>query len=188
VGYFQYRNSRRDAGATVEDSWIPNGTHCLSHPGASQSETIPVVSHFEKKARQACDWYGESRSFASLRMTILCDMSQTSPNHETATHRAAGKRRSSQPVVTLITAPWAGAEQHQAFTAYSNTLGSSYSGGVSMSTEFCTHCKQSHPGRSCDYNDRGECAETLPQPEAPSAKSAPSEQDSVHPLPATDRS
>ena len=29
-----------------------------------------------------------------------------------------------------------------------------------MATEFCQKCKQSHPGRACDYNDEGECAET----------------------------
>jgi hypothetical protein len=30
-----------------------------------------------------------------------------------------------------------------------------------MSTEFCGKCKESHPGRLCDYNDQGECAETV---------------------------
>jgi hypothetical protein len=45
-----------------------------------------------------------------------------------------------------------------------------------MSTEFCTHCKQSHPGRACDYDDQGECAETVPQPEKPDAKSAPAKE------------
>ena len=29
-----------------------------------------------------------------------------------------------------------------------------------MATEFCQKCKQSHPGRVCDYDDEGECAET----------------------------
>ncbi len=29
-----------------------------------------------------------------------------------------------------------------------------------MPTEFCQKCKQSHPGRACDYDDQGECAET----------------------------
>lgn len=32
--------------------------------------------------------------------------------------------------------------------------------GNLMATEFCQKCKQSHPGRSCDYDDRGDCAET----------------------------
>lgn len=30
-----------------------------------------------------------------------------------------------------------------------------------MATEFCQKCKQSHPGRVCDYDDQGDCAETL---------------------------
>jgi hypothetical protein len=30
-----------------------------------------------------------------------------------------------------------------------------------MATEFCQKCKQSHPGRLCDYDERGECAETI---------------------------
>ena len=30
-----------------------------------------------------------------------------------------------------------------------------------MATQFCQKCKQSHPGRTCDYDDKGECAETL---------------------------
>lgn len=29
-----------------------------------------------------------------------------------------------------------------------------------MATEFCQKCKQAHPGRACDYDDKGECAET----------------------------
>lgn len=56
-----------------------------------------------------------------------------------------------------------------------------------MSTEFCTHCKQSHPGRPCDHNDLGECAETLPQPETPTAKSAPAKQATEQRQPAIDR-
>jgi len=30
-----------------------------------------------------------------------------------------------------------------------------------MVTEFCQKCKQSHPGRLCDYDDKGECGETV---------------------------
>lgn len=30
-----------------------------------------------------------------------------------------------------------------------------------MATEFCQRCKQSHPGRLCDYDEKGECTETL---------------------------
>lgn len=29
-----------------------------------------------------------------------------------------------------------------------------------MTTQFCQKCKQSHPGRTCDYDPQGECAET----------------------------
>jgi hypothetical protein len=36
-----------------------------------------------------------------------------------------------------------------------------------MATEFCQKCKQAHPGRACDYDDRGECAETLNVDEMP---------------------
>jgi hypothetical protein len=48
-----------------------------------------------------------------------------------------------------------------------------------MSTEFCTRCKQSHPGRVCDYDDQGECAETAPEPETPIANSTPAKKASV---------
>jgi hypothetical protein len=30
-----------------------------------------------------------------------------------------------------------------------------------MATEFCQKCKQAHPGRECDYDDNGDCAETV---------------------------
>jgi hypothetical protein len=29
-----------------------------------------------------------------------------------------------------------------------------------MATEFCQKCKQSHPGRTCDYDEKGDCSET----------------------------
>jgi len=29
-----------------------------------------------------------------------------------------------------------------------------------MATQFCQKCKKVHPGRVCDYDDKGECAET----------------------------
>jgi hypothetical protein len=29
-----------------------------------------------------------------------------------------------------------------------------------MATELCQQCKQAHPGRVCDYDDKAECAET----------------------------
>jgi len=56
-----------------------------------------------------------------------------------------------------------------------------------MSTEFCTHCKQSHPGRACDFDDQGECAATAPEPETPAANSAPAKKTSVPPHAGTDR-
>ena len=30
-----------------------------------------------------------------------------------------------------------------------------------MATQLCQKCKQSHPGRVCDYDEKGECAETI---------------------------
>jgi hypothetical protein len=30
-----------------------------------------------------------------------------------------------------------------------------------MATELCQKCKQTHPGRNCDYDDKGDCAETV---------------------------
>ncbi len=29
-----------------------------------------------------------------------------------------------------------------------------------MATQLCQKCKQSHPGRFCDYDEKGECVET----------------------------
>jgi len=30
-----------------------------------------------------------------------------------------------------------------------------------MATQLCQKCKQSHPGRVCDYDEKPECAETI---------------------------
>jgi hypothetical protein len=30
-----------------------------------------------------------------------------------------------------------------------------------MATQLCQKCKQSHPGRVCDYDEKGDCAETI---------------------------
>ena len=30
-----------------------------------------------------------------------------------------------------------------------------------MATQLCQKCKQTHPGRVCDYDEKGECAETI---------------------------
>jgi hypothetical protein len=35
-----------------------------------------------------------------------------------------------------------------------------------MAAQFCQKCKKSHPGRDCDYDDKGECAETRDADEA----------------------
>ena len=30
-----------------------------------------------------------------------------------------------------------------------------------MAPQLCQKCKQIHPGRVCDYDEQGECAETI---------------------------
>jgi hypothetical protein len=30
-----------------------------------------------------------------------------------------------------------------------------------MATQLCQKCKRSHPGRVCDHDEQGECAETI---------------------------
>ena len=30
-----------------------------------------------------------------------------------------------------------------------------------MATQLCQKCKQAHPGSICDYDEKGECAETI---------------------------
>jgi hypothetical protein len=30
-----------------------------------------------------------------------------------------------------------------------------------MATQLCQKCKQAHPGRVCDYDEKGECGETV---------------------------
>jgi hypothetical protein len=34
-------------------------------------------------------------------------------------------------------------------------------GSGKMATQLCQKCKQSHPGRVCDYDEKGDCAETV---------------------------
>jgi len=46
-----------------------------------------------------------------------------------------------------------------------------------MATEFCQKCKQTHPGRPCDYDDKGDCAETADLSEAAEAARRESEKD-----------
>jgi len=56
-----------------------------------------------------------------------------------------------------------------------------------MATQFCQKCKQSHPGRICDYDEKGECTETLDVEENPkpsgeaSRKEASGGESSSHP-------
>ena len=38
-----------------------------------------------------------------------------------------------------------------------------------MASELCQKCKQSHPGRPCDYDEKGDCAETADLSEAAKA-------------------
>ena len=44
-----------------------------------------------------------------------------------------------------------------------------------MATELCQKCKQSHPGRPCDYDNKGDCAETADLSEAAKAVTEDSE-------------
>ena len=30
-----------------------------------------------------------------------------------------------------------------------------------MATQLCQKCKQTHPGRVCDFDEKAECAETI---------------------------
>ena len=36
-----------------------------------------------------------------------------------------------------------------------------------MATQLCQKCKQVHPGRICDYDEKGECADTVNIDETP---------------------
>jgi hypothetical protein len=45
-----------------------------------------------------------------------------------------------------------------------------------MATQFCQKCKQVHPGRVCDYDEKGECAEAVgPNEVAEASHAAPKE-------------
>ena len=46
-----------------------------------------------------------------------------------------------------------------------------------MATEFCQKCKQAHPGRDCDYDDKGDCAETADLSDAAKAATKASEEE-----------
>jgi hypothetical protein len=43
-----------------------------------------------------------------------------------------------------------------------------------MATQLCQKCKQVHPGRVCDYDEKGECAETTAVNEVARPNSEPS--------------
>ena len=43
-----------------------------------------------------------------------------------------------------------------------------------MATQLCQKCKQAHPGRVCDYDEKGECAETIDTNEVAQPCDAPS--------------
>ena len=47
-----------------------------------------------------------------------------------------------------------------------------------MATQLCQTCKQAHPGRACDYDEKAECAETIVVDEVvPPAEPSRSEED-----------
>jgi hypothetical protein len=43
-----------------------------------------------------------------------------------------------------------------------------------MATQLCQKCKQAHPGRVCDYDEKGGCAETTDTNEVAQPSDAPS--------------
>jgi len=44
-----------------------------------------------------------------------------------------------------------------------------------MATQLCQKCKQEHPGRVCDYDDKAECAETKAVDDVDQAPEEPKE-------------
>jgi len=43
-----------------------------------------------------------------------------------------------------------------------------------MATQLCQKCKQAHPGRACDYDEKGECDETITVNEVAKPSNEPS--------------
>ena len=43
-----------------------------------------------------------------------------------------------------------------------------------MATQLCQKCKQAHPGRVCDYDEKAECAETIGVDEVAQPRKEPS--------------
>ena len=46
-----------------------------------------------------------------------------------------------------------------------------------MATQLCEKCKQTHPGRVCDYDDKAECAKTMAIDEVAQPRNEPSEKE-----------
>jgi hypothetical protein len=44
-----------------------------------------------------------------------------------------------------------------------------------MAAQLCQKCKQAHPGRVCDYDEKAECSETIAVDEVVQPCSEPSE-------------
>jgi hypothetical protein len=49
-----------------------------------------------------------------------------------------------------------------------------------MATQLCQNCKQAHPGRVCEYDEKGECPETIDTNEFAQPCDAPSKTKSAH--------
>jgi hypothetical protein len=48
-----------------------------------------------------------------------------------------------------------------------------------MATQLCQKCQQAHPGRVCDYDEKGDCPETVGANQiAPASNEASKEEDS----------
>jgi hypothetical protein len=47
---------------------------------------------------------------------------------------------------------------------------------LKMATQLCQKCKQAHPGRVCDYDDKAECAETIAVDEVAQPRNEPPKQ------------
>ena len=45
-----------------------------------------------------------------------------------------------------------------------------------MATQLCKKCKQAHPGHVCDYDEKGECAETIDNNEVAPPSVEPSQE------------
>jgi hypothetical protein len=48
-----------------------------------------------------------------------------------------------------------------------------------MATQLCQKCKQAHPGRVCDYDEKAECAETRAVDEGAQPPKVPSQKETI---------